>query len=254
MNGIEVCNLCYRIDEKTYIDNVTFSVPKGGLFTLCGPSGAGKTTIFRLITGELSPESGDILINGESVKNKPMQKRDIVMVAQDNQLFPHMTIYENTAFGLESRHVPKSEIKESVEELALFFHLEGHLKHYPNELSGGQQKSATIMRAIAVKPKVLLLDEPFTGLDNNLHYEIRDYLLRLQSERGFTVLTISHSKEDAFFMGNRIGFLFDGRLRLCATISQLRTPTNDKIVNDFLGKIVFLPDGRFVFEDKILNI
>ncbi len=254
MSGIEIRNLCYRIDEKTYIDNVSFTVPQAGLFTLCGPSGAGKTTIFRLITGELISESGDILIDGESVKNKPMQKRGIVMVAQDNQLFPHMTIYENAAFGLEARHIPKAKIKDIVEELAAFFHLDKHLKHYPNELSGGQQKAAAIMRAIAVSPKVLLLDEPFTGLDNNLHYEIRDYLLRLQSERGFTVLTISHSKEDAFFMGNRIGFLFDGRLHLSATISELRDPTNDEMIDDFLGKIVFLPDGRFVFEDKILTV
>ena len=174
-------------------------------------------------------------------------------MAQDNQLFPHMTIYENAAFGLIVRHIPKPEIKKRIEELAGLFHLEDHLQHYPHELSGGQNKLAAIMRAIAVEPKVLLLDEPFSGLDNSLHREIRDYLLKLQKDRGFTVITISHSKEDAFFMGKRIGFLFDGKLRLCATVSELCKPTGDEVIDRFLGKIVLLPDGRFVFEDKILT-
>lgn len=253
MADIEIQNLCYRIDEKESIENVSFTVPDGELFTLCGPSGAGKTTILRLIIGELTPDSGDILIDGVSVLSRSMREREAVLVAQDNRLFPHMTLYENVAFGLSARKIHKKEIQDRITQLSQLFHLEDHLRHYPDELSGGQQKLAAIMRAIAVEPKVLLLDEPFSGLDNSLHHEIRSYLLELQKIRKFTVITISHSKEDAFFMGHRIGFLFDGKLRLVSKASDLCSPTEDSIVDSFIGKIRMLSEGQFVFEDKILT-
>lgn len=253
MAEIKIQNLCYRIDEKASINDVSFTVPDGELFTLCGPSGAGKTTILRLITGELAPDSGDILIGGASVISAPMQERGAILVAQDNQLFPHMTIYENSAFGLRARKKADNEIRRKISQLAEFFQLTDHLKNYPGELSGGQKKLASIMRAISVEPEVLLLDEPFAGLDNSLHHKIRSYLLELQKDRKLTVITISHSKEDAFFMGQRIGFLFDGTLHLVSKVSDLCTPTGDELIDSFLGRIVKIDDDRFVFEDKILT-
>lgn len=254
MATIELQNLSFRADKTDIVKNVSFSVGNGELFVLCGPSGAGKTTILRLITGEWQPQSGDILLNGRSVLALPMQRRETILVSQGNNLFPHMTIFENAAFALKARRIPRDEIKARLDELAGRFRLEKHMKRYPHELSGGQQKLAAILRAVAVEPKVLLLDEPFTGLDNNLHAEIREFLLEFQKERHLTVLMITHSKEDAFFMGNHIGFLFDGKLRMCADVRDLYQKTGDEIIDSFLGEIVTLPDGRRVFADKILPI
>lgn len=253
MASIEIRDLCYGIGKNDIIKNISFSVKDGEFFVLCGPSGAGKTTILRLITGELEPECGDILVNGKSVIRLPMQERGVILVAQDNQLFPHMTVYENAAFALKAKHIPRTEIKKQLDELAVRFRLENHMQHYPHELSGGQKKLAAILRAMAVQPKVLLLDEPFNGLDNTLHDEIRRFILDLQKERDLTVVLITHSKEDAFNMGDRIGFIFNGKLRLCANVSDLYSQTGDDQIDHFLGKIVLLPDGRYVFEDKILS-
>lgn len=252
MADIEIRNLCYQIDKSDIVKDISFFVREGELFVLCGPSGAGKTTILRLITGEWEAGSGDILLDGKSVLGVPMQKRGTILVAQDNQLFPHMTLYDNAAFALRVRHVPRTEIKKRLEELAVLFRLENHMQKFPHELSGGQKKLAAILRAVAAQPRVLLLDEPFTGLDNQLHGEIRQFLLELQKEYRLTVLLITHSKEDAFYMGDRIGFLFNGQLRLCAAVPDLYEGTGDEEIDRFLGKIVLLPDGRRVFADKIL--
>lgn len=254
MATIELQDLSFGADETDIVKNVSFSVDDGELFVLCGPSGAGKTTILRLITGEWQPQSGDILLNGRSLLALPMQKRKTILVSQGNDLFPHMTIFENAAFALKARHVPGPEIRAWLDGLAARFRLEKHMERYPHELSGGQQKLAAILRAVAVGPQVLLLDEPFTGLDNTLHGEIRDFLLEFQRERHLTVLMITHSKEDAFFMGDHIGFLFDGQLRMCADVRDLYQKTGDEIIDSFLGEIVALPDGRRVFADKILPV
>ncbi|MGM9652224.1 MAG: ABC transporter ATP-binding protein [Eubacteriales bacterium] len=253
MATLELRDLSFRADKTDIVKNVSFSVDDGELFVLCGPSGAGKTTILRLITGEWQPQSGDILLDGRSLLALPMQKRETILVPQGNNLFPHMTIFENAAFALKARRVPRAGIRARVDELALRFRLEKHMNRYPHELSGGQQKLAAILRAVAVEPQVLLLDEPFNGLDNHLHGEIRDFLLDFQKERHLTVLMISHSKEDAFFMGNHIGFLFDGHLRMCADVRDLYKKTGDNMIDSFLGEIVTLPDGRHVFADKILQ-
>ena len=252
MAAIELQNLSFRIGKADIVKDVSFSVEDGELFVLCGSSGAGKTTLLRLITGEWQPQSGDIFLDGRSLLGIPMQKRGTVLVSQGNDLFPHMTVFENAAFALRARRVPRPEIKGRLEELARRFRLVQHMHRYPHELSGGQQKLAAILRAVAVEPGVLLLDEPFTGLDRNLHTEIRDFLLEFQRERRLTVLMITHSKEDAFFMGNHIGFLFDGRLLRCAGVWELYEKTGDARIDSFLGELVALPDGRRVFADKIL--
>lgn len=254
MADIELVNISFRVGKTEIIKNVSFSVKDGELFVLCGPSGAGKTTILKLITGECLPtgENGDILLDGRPLVPLPMQKRGAVLVPQGNDLFPHMTVYGNAAFSLRARHIPKKEIQRRLNELAVRFRLEGLMGRYPDELSGGQQKLAAILRAVAAEPRVLLLDEPFTGLDNNLRCEIRQFLLELQKERRLTVIMITHSKEDAFYMGDRVGFLFGGELRLCADVRDLYQKTGDEIVDAFLGEIVTLPDGRHVFADKIL--
>ena len=253
MAELEVKGLKFRSGAKTIVDDVSFSVKDREMFVLCGPSGAGKTSILRLITGEWDPDSGEVLLSGENITKLPMQKRDTVLVSQSNNLFPHFTVRENAAFGLKARKIGGNEARERIGYYAEKCGITELLDRYPSELSGGQQKLAAILRAIVVKPKVLLLDEPFTGLDNNLVCRMREFCLRLQRENGITAVMITHSKEDAFFMGQRIGFLFDGRLELTAPVTELYEKTGNEKVDRFLGEIVKTADGGFVFADKVLR-
>lgn len=251
-NVIKLKNVSFGVKGKKIVEDISFCVEKGEIFVLCGESGAGKTTVMKLITGEFSPSSGDILINGRSVLSLPMQKRGAVLVTQGNDLFPHLSVYENVAFALKSRRIGKDEIKRRVRELSEDFGLSDHLNDLPASLSGGQQKLCAIIRALGTDPAVLLLDEPFTGLDNNLHLRIRRYILDHHQKKGTTIVMITHNREDVFFMGTRAAFLEKGKLVYCSEVSRLYDGTGQPYVDGFLGKMIRLPDGRYVFEDEIL--
>ncbi|MBQ8954551.1 MAG: ABC transporter ATP-binding protein [Clostridia bacterium] len=254
MPTIEIRNLSWRAGGRAILKDVSLTAAEGELFVLCGPSGAGKTTLLRLLTGELEPDGGDVLLDGCSILAQPMKKRGVVLVDQQNRLFPHMTVRENAAFPMKARRVPRAERSARLDALAARFHLEDQMDLYPAQLSGGQKKLAAIMRALAAQPKALLLDEPFTGMDNPLHLEIRAFLSALQREQGLTVLLVTHSKEDAFTLGDTIGFLFEGEMRLCAPRRDIRARMDaDPLVKRFLGDIRSLPDGSWVFSDKLMQ-
>lgn len=253
MADLELKGLTFGINKKRIIEDVSFKVSEGELFVLCGPSGVGKTTILKLITGELIPDSGDILLNGISLLKVPMRKRGTVLVPQGNDLFPHLTVGKNAAFGLGARHIRGKEAEGVVKTYAEKCGIEDLLGRYPSELSGGQQKLAAILRALVVEPSVLLLDEPFTGLDGELSRHMRELVLKLQKENGITIVMITHSKEDALYMGDHIGFLFEGRLEFTAPAAELFEKTGNPMVDGFLGEIVRMENGGYVFADKILK-
>ena len=253
MAELELKNITFDIDKKRVIDNVSLRVPDREFFVLCGPSGAGKTTILRLITGEWTPATGEILLDGRRIDRLPMRNRGTVLVSQGNNLFPHLTVRGNAAFGLSARHIRGKEADESIGRYAAQCGIPDLLDRYPSELSGGQQKLSAILRALVTEPEVLLLDEPFTGLDGNLHRIMRDFVLKLKQDIGITVIMITHSKEDAFYMGQRIGFLFDGRLELAVPVEELYKKTGNKAVDDFFGETVRTADGGFVFADRVLR-
>ncbi|MBQ8159464.1 MAG: ATP-binding cassette domain-containing protein [Clostridia bacterium] len=254
MPALEIRDLSYSAGGRAILKDVSMTVPDGALTVLCGPSGAGKTTLLRVLTGEVDPSGGDVLVDGVSVLDVPMRKRGIVLVDQQDRLFPHMTVRENVAFPMKIRRLSRAERAERLESLARRFHLESQMDLYPSQLSGGQRKLAAIMRALAAEPQALLLDEPFNGMDNPLHMEIRAFLSSLQREQHLTVLLVTHSKEDAFTLGDRIGFLFGGEMRLCRARGDVLSHISSvPDVEHFLGPVRAFPDGSWVFSDKLMQ-
>ena len=254
MSFLVLENINYSIGKNKLLKNINLNIEKGQIFSILGPSGAGKTTAFRIITGALNPDSGKVVLDNKVINDLPMEKRQIVMVHQSKQLFPHLRVLDNIQFGMKMKKYSQSNIDEKTEELADFFNMKLHLNKYPSQLSGGQQQMVALMRALAVEPKILLLDEPFTGLDNNLKIFIRDFILKIHNKYNITIVMITHDKEDAFFMSDKIAFMFEGKIVLTETPASLFNKTNVQKVDNFLGDIIKLYDGRIVFSDKIVNI
>ncbi|HBD64207.1 MAG TPA: hypothetical protein DC038_07195 [Clostridiales bacterium] len=254
MSFLELKNISFSVGKNNILNNINLNIDKSCFFSILGPSGAGKTTILRIITGALSAGEGQVILDGEIINRMPMEKRQIAMVHQSKQLFPHLTVLENIQFGMKMKKLGKDKIIEKTEEITEFFNMKTHLCKYPHQLSGGQQQLVALMRALATEPKVLLLDEPFTGLDNNLRNYIRDYILKVHRQFKITTVMITHDKEDAFFMSDKIAFLFNGEAVLCAEPAKLVDGTNIEEVNSFLGEITSLGDGSIVFSDKILRL
>lgn len=254
MSFLELKNLSYSIGDNNILNNIDLNIDKSCFFSILGPSGAGKTTILRIITGALYADEGDLILDNEIINYLPMEKRQIAMVHQAKHLFPHLSAIENIQFGMKMKKFSKDKITKKTKEIVNFFNMKEHIQKYPYQLSGGQQQLVALMRALASEPKVLLLDEPFTGLDNNLRIYIRDYILKLHKQFKITTLMITHDKEDAFFMSDKIAFLFKGKILLCEEPSKLINNTGIKEIDDFLGKITSLGDGSIVFSDKILKI
>lgn len=254
MSNIELKNIDFSIGKDKILKDINLTIKNGEFFSILGPSGVGKTTIFKIIAGALLPKRGSILVDGSIINDVPIEKRNIVMVHQDKLLFPHMTIRENVEFGLKMRKLPKEEIKVKVNSLIEFFNMEDHMKKYPHQLSGGQQQLVALMRALAVNPKVLLLDEPFTGLDNNLKNYVKSYIMKIQKKFAITIIMITHEKEDAFSMSDTIAFLFKGTIALIDIPKNLSIKTNIDCIDEYLGEITVLENGRIIFSDRIINL
>ena len=254
MSFLELKNLSYSITNNDILNDINLNIDKSCFFSILGPSGAGKTTILRIITGALFADKGQVILDGEVINYLPMEKRQIAMVHQSKYLFPHLSVIENIQFGMKMKKFDKDKIIKKTEEIVEFFNMKEHILKYPYQLSGGQQQLVALMRALASEPKVLLLDEPFTGLDNNLKIYIRDYILKLHRQFKITTVMITHDKEDAFFMSDKIAFLFKGKMLLCEEPGKLINSTGIEEVDSFLGQITSLGDGSIVFSDKILKI
>lgn len=254
MTFLALENINYSIGKNNILKNINLEIEKGQLFSILGPSGAGKTTVLRIITGALESENGNVILDNQIINNVPMENRQIVMVHQSKQLFPHLSVLDNIQFGMKMKKLSHEYIDKKTDELLNFFNMKTHVNKYPKQLSGGQQQLVALMRALAAEPKVLLLDEPFTGLDNNLKIYIRDFILKIHDKFNITMIMITHDKEDAFFMSDKIAFMFNGEISLNETPAKLCRKTNVNEVDDFLGDIILLDDGRIVFSDKIIDI
>ncbi len=254
MSKIELNEIGFSIGNKEILKNVNLTIKDGEFFSVLGPSGAGKTTILKIITGVLSPKCGSILVDGKIINDVPIEKRNIVMVHQGKQLFPHMTVRKNVEFGLVMRKLPRKVIEDKINFLVDFFDMKEYMKKYPWELSGGQQQLVALMRALAVDPQVLLLDEPFTGLDCNLKNYVKDYIIKIQRKFKVTTIMITHDKEDAFSMSDTIAFIFNGRIKLIDATSKLNKLTHIPCIDEYLGEITTLEDGRIIFSDRIINV
>lgn len=204
---------------KTYDDPVTdavrrvsINVESGQLLVLLGPSGCGKTTVLRLIAGLERPTAGDITIDGVSVVGDPPERRNAVLVAQQHALFPFRTVGENIGYGLRLRKVDRNELAARVDDALRLVQLDGLGARYPNELSGGQQQRVALARALVVRPRILLLDEPLSSLDPELRIELQQVIKTLQAEAAITTVMVTHDRDEAAAMGDRIAVMSEGRL------------------------------------------
>jgi sulfate transport system ATP-binding protein len=194
------------------VSRVSFEAPRGAVTALLGPSGAGKSTVLRLVAGLEAPDEGRILIEGEDCSRVPVQKRGVGLVFQSYALFEHMTVRENVGFGLSVRKRPREEIVERVGELLELVQLEALAARYPAQLSGGQRQRVAFARALAVRPKVLLLDEPFGALDAQVRRELREWLDQLHADTGVTTLLVTHDQSEALELAEHVVVMFDGRV------------------------------------------
>ncbi|TIW89567.1 MAG: ABC transporter ATP-binding protein, partial [Mesorhizobium sp.] len=218
------------------VRDFSLSIRKGSFVTLLGPSGCGKTTILRSIAGLVDISGGQIMIDGRRVDDIPIYKRNIGLVFQSYALFPHKNVFDNVAFGLKYRNVPKPEIARKVGKALEMVRLPGSEKKLPSQLSGGQQQRIALARAIVFEPQVLLLDEPLSALDANMREEMRVEIKKIQKETGITAIFVTHDQEEALSMSDRIVVMNAGAVEQIGTPEQVYETPATAFVADFLGK------------------
>jgi sulfate transport system ATP-binding protein len=234
-----------RWDGFVALDAVSLTVPDGSLTALLGPSGSGKSTLLRVIAGLEAPDAGRVVIAGQDATGVPARKRGIGFVFQHYAAFRHMTVGENVGFGLAVRRRPKAEIAARVAELLRVVGLEGYQHRFPSQLSGGQRQRMALARALAVEPRVLLLDEPFGALDAKVRADLRAWLRRLHDEVHVTTVLVTHDQEEAMDVADRIAVLNEGRLEQAGPPRELYDHPASDFVMGFLGPVTRL-DGRLV--------
>ena len=259
---IEVKDLVVRYGDAVAVDNVNFSIAPGELVTLLGPSGCGKTTTLRAIAGLENPSSGSIRLNGQTVwsgaerRNVPAEKRGVSMVFQSYAIWPHMTVFENVAYGLRVRKAPQSEIKASVARVLEMVQMQAYADRPSSNLSGGQQQRVAVARAIAFSPNVLLFDEPLSNLDAKLRAEMRVELRELQRRLDITSLYVTHDQEEALAISDRVIVMSKGKIEQIGSPEELYNRPVSLFVADFVGAANMIqgqvkgtaPDGSLLFE------
>ena len=240
-SAIEATGLRKAFGENLVLDGVDLDVAAGEFFSLLGPSGCGKTTTLRMIAGFNDPTSGTVLVGGEDVTSTPPHKRDVNTVFQSYALFPHLTVFENVAFGLRRKGVKKAELGKQVEEMLRIVGLAGYGNRKPRQLSGGQQQRVALARALVNRPRVLLLDEPLGALDLKLRKEMQLELKRIQHEMGFTFVHVTHDQEEAMTMADWIVVMNSGRIEQLGEPAELYEHPRTPIVANFLGVSNLLP-------------
>jgi len=225
----------------TAVDDVSLQVQHGEFVSLLGPSGCGKTTILRMIAGLLEPDSGQIVLAGEDITVRPVHRRNLGLVFQSYALFPHMSVFENVAFGLRRRPVSEAEVRRRVVAALDLVRLGAHGDRFPRQLSGGQQQRVALARAVVTQPRLLLLDEPLSNLDALLRDEMRVELKRLQEELRITTLFVTHDQAEALTLSDRIAVLSHGRLEQIGTPEQIYQSPATPFVAGFIGRSNLLP-------------
>lgn len=240
-------NVEIRYGDLVAIENLNLEIREGEFFTFLGPSGCGKTTSLRALVGFLTPSKGKVIVGGKDVTNLPVEKRNIGMVFQSYALFPTMSVYDNIAFGLKVKKLPKAETDKKVREVAKKIKItDEQLKKNVSELSGGQQQRVALARAIILEPKILCLDEPLSNLDAKLRVDMRMELKRLQKDLGITTLYVTHDQEEALTLSDRIAVFNNGYVTQVGTPHEIYNASANEFVCDFIGDINRL--GRKVLE------
>ena len=229
-----------RPGAEAVLRDISLSLADGRVLSLLGPSGIGKTTLLKIVCGLLPPDEGDVLLDGESILSVPMERRGAVLMFQEACLFPHMTVMENIAFGPRMRGAPRAEQRRVAEEMLALVEMEDSPYAMPRELSGGQRQRVALARALAVRPRLLLLDEPFSSLDTRLRLSMRAFTLSLQKKTGVTTLLVTHDWEEALQDSDLIGLMLDGRLAQWGTPEDLfANPASPEVANFFGARNYF---------------
>ncbi|HXW48794.1 MAG TPA: TOBE-like domain-containing protein [Xanthobacteraceae bacterium] len=242
---ISVVDVVKRFGNFTALDNVRLEVRSGELLALLGPSGSGKTTLLRIIAGLDWPDEGAVQFDGEDALSRPVGQRHVGFVFQHYALFKHMTVFENVAFGLRAKpraeRPGESEIRDRVEKLLDLVHLRWLAERYPTQLSGGQRQRIALARALAIEPRVLLLDEPFGSLDAKVRKDLRRWLRNLHNEIRVTSILVTHDQEEALEVADRVVVLDKGRIEQTGTPQQVYDQPQTPFVHEFIGESIVLP-------------
>ena len=239
--SVELRDVTKRFGALTAVEGVSLAVGRREFLTLLGPSGCGKTTTLRLIAGFERPTSGVVLIDGRAVQNLPAYKRPVNTVFQNYALFPHMTVFDNVAFGLRMKHVPAAERRRQVAAALDMVRLEGMERRKPGQLSGGQQQRVALARALVNRPSVLLLDEPLGALDLKLRRAMQMELRTLNREVGITFIYVTHDQEEALAMSDRIAVMSQGHVLQVGPAEEIYERPASRFVADFIGETNLLP-------------
>ncbi len=231
---LKIQQLQVELGDEEILHNIDLEVENGEFLSLLGPSGCGKSTLLKAIAGIVPPKSGRIFLGDQDVTETPIHQRGAVIVFQDMRLFPHLTAVDNVAFPLKMQGVPKGERRKIAEELLEKVQLPGLGKRRTFQLSGGQQQRVALARSLAAKPKLLLLDEPFSALDENLRQEMRELVLQLHREFTMTTILVTHDRQEALELSDRVAVMFCGKIVQCDRPSVIyEQPVNEQVANYF---------------------
>ncbi|MBW4438570.1 MAG: ABC transporter ATP-binding protein [Pleurocapsa minor GSE-CHR-MK-17-07R] len=224
------------------VDDISLDIYSGEFLTLLGPSGCGKTTTLRLIAGFELPTEGRILLDGQDITPQPPNKRDMALVFQNYALFPHMSVYDNVAYGLETRRLPRQQIRDKVQASLKQIGLEKLDNRRPNQLSGGQQQRVALARSLVMEPRILLFDEPLSNLDAKLRVQMRSEIHRLQRRLGITSIYVTHDQVEAMALSDRIVVMNKGRIEQIGSPQEIYRYPATRFVADFIGRANFIED------------
>ncbi|MFD0898551.1 ABC transporter ATP-binding protein [Loigolactobacillus binensis] len=244
-------NVDYGYKDTNILNNINLEVANGELFSLVGPSGAGKSTLLNLLAGFLYPKKGRILIDNQNITELPPYKRNVGLVFQSYALFPNMNVFNNVAYGLKIKKVNRSEIKERVIKALSMVNLEQYIKRMPRELSGGQQQRVAIARALVIRPQVLLLDEPLSGLDAKLRQKMRSVIRELQQRVGITTILVTHDQSEALSISDQIAVLGEGKIQQVGTPEAIYNRPVNAYVAEFIGSTNLLNTVSTTNEIKV---
>jgi len=260
MVGIKLVNLTKVFGKVTAVDHINLEVEDGEFMTLLGPSGCGKTTTLRMIAGLEVPTEGEIYIGDRLVSSSikkvfiPPERRNIGMVFQNYAVWPHMTVFDNVAYPLKIKKLPKDEIKRRVMDILRLVHLDGMENRYPHQLSGGQQQRVALARALVMEPDILLLDEPLSNLDAKLREEMRFEIRSIQQKLGITVVYVTHDQSEAMAMSDRIAVMNKGRIQQVGTPYEIYKYPANTFVAGFIGLANFIKPDKVEIKDNVAYV
>ncbi|MHA1303402.1 MAG: ABC transporter ATP-binding protein [Candidatus Heimdallarchaeaceae archaeon] len=241
MANLRITDLSMRYERKYILDDLNLEVESGELLVILGKSGCGKTSLLKIIAGILNHEKGQILVDTENITHLPPQKRNIGYVPQAQVLFPHMKVRDNIIFGLKAQKLSKDEIRKRLSWIANLTQIEDLLDRYPNEISGGQKQRVALARAMAIKPRILLLDEPLSSIDATGRESLALTIRRIQKETETTTLYVTHNQEEARLIGDRVAVMYDGRIQQIGKITYVDVNPLNFLIAKIMGSINVWP-------------